>query len=634
MIIGICLRNFKVYRNINYIPLSDGSNFSAIIGLNGVGKSTILEALDCFFNQKLWIHHIDNSAIDDSWVMPVFALQKSDKELEDYPLIKKISNYVIRGDLGADAISANYRPYVELLRNNLPKNIGDCYILPICIQCNYRTTLGLFNTVQFKQAIFTSDLEEREYEAKLQELYDLIRTKLSYVYVPKDIEADKLANFENQEIQRLIGKDLEDIIKTSLPKEKISSISQNLKNFVGEVSDSLDGYVFRTSSYYQPNLKPYKIYSLIIEEFFALRKLYKTVNDGKDIPLSQLSSGEKQQAIISLVTKIISNYRESGNRLIVAMDEPESSLHISLCYSQFERLYDISNICCQVLLTSHWYGFIPTLTGGNIVNISLNEKHEVNIFDVFRYKEQLRIADGESKGQLPVDITLKSNNDLIQSILSSIIRNEGYNWLICEGSSDKIYLNEYLKEEIEYKHLRIIPVCKAKEVKKMYDQLSLAAEDMKKDIKGKVFLLVDTDANFYNIPTHNVVDELIRCRRIVNDKENTLLVKCEANPQSPKTDIEDALNGKLFHKTLLTFKDANPELAIIDDSPKDECCSGYAMNLGQQDYEKLDTFFNKNKGQNKVQFALAYIKIMNSGQYIVPHWIQEIKNFFKNTNNT
>ena len=36
MIIGLIIRNFKVYKKINYIPLSKGSNFNGLIGINGI----------------------------------------------------------------------------------------------------------------------------------------------------------------------------------------------------------------------------------------------------------------------------------------------------------------------------------------------------------------------------------------------------------------------------------------------------------------------------------------------------------------------------------------------------------------------------------------------------------------------
>ncbi|GKH60110.1 AAA family ATPase [Campylobacter ureolyticus] len=54
MIIGILLKNFKVYSGLNYIPISTKYNFSAYIGDNGIGKSSILEALDTYFNDRPW----------------------------------------------------------------------------------------------------------------------------------------------------------------------------------------------------------------------------------------------------------------------------------------------------------------------------------------------------------------------------------------------------------------------------------------------------------------------------------------------------------------------------------------------------------------------------------------------------
>jgi AAA15 family ATPase/GTPase len=54
MLIGVLLRNYKSYKGINFIPISNGSGFSAFIGKNGVGKSSILESLDNFFNGGSW----------------------------------------------------------------------------------------------------------------------------------------------------------------------------------------------------------------------------------------------------------------------------------------------------------------------------------------------------------------------------------------------------------------------------------------------------------------------------------------------------------------------------------------------------------------------------------------------------
>ncbi|MDO5090335.1 MAG: hypothetical protein Q4D61_02205 [Cardiobacteriaceae bacterium] len=56
MIVGVFLQHFKIYHGVNFIPISNGSSFCGLLGNNGVGKSSVLEALDCFFhyNQKTW----------------------------------------------------------------------------------------------------------------------------------------------------------------------------------------------------------------------------------------------------------------------------------------------------------------------------------------------------------------------------------------------------------------------------------------------------------------------------------------------------------------------------------------------------------------------------------------------------
>ncbi|PSD43657.1 hypothetical protein C7E23_15385 [Elizabethkingia anophelis] len=52
MITSLFIRHFKIYKGINFIPISEGCGFSSLIGENGVGKSSILEALDYIFNRK------------------------------------------------------------------------------------------------------------------------------------------------------------------------------------------------------------------------------------------------------------------------------------------------------------------------------------------------------------------------------------------------------------------------------------------------------------------------------------------------------------------------------------------------------------------------------------------------------
>ena len=207
-----------------------------------------------------------------------------------------------------------------------------------------------------------------------------------------------------------------------------------------------------------------------------------------------------------------------------------------------------------------------------------------------------------------------------------------YNWLICEGSSDKIYLEAYLSEEIQNKKLRIIPVCTASEVKNTYSRLSVLFSEIKDKLVGKVFLLIDTDRNPVEFDTQDGLDTHLMCRRIVNDEQEkqTKLVKIKAAPKAPNTDIEDALNGKIFNQTLLTFKNQNEGLLdFLIDEDKPEVPSYFAMNLRPAERGKLDEFFNANDGNNKVLFAKKYVELLQP-ENIIPSWVQQIKNYFQN----
>ncbi len=642
MIIGIILRNFKTYNGINYIPLSNGEKFCGLIGQNGIGKSSILEALDCFFNNKDWNQNIDSnkSGIDISYITPIFLIEKTKLKINN-DLAEKLSNEIWNfvTDTTTHTIRKKIIDKINISISQIkPEYTKENYfLLPLGENIDRDFTINVYSSILQSLHEKIEGEDDDVYQNKVRELFKPLMSEVKdlydYIYIPKDIEPNNLVQLETKEIQRLMGEKLEDVIGAILPRTKIGDISTGLKAFIDELSGKLVGYKFKVPSSNQPNLKPVKIYSLIIEEFFSLRELHKEVDGGKDLPLRQLSSGEKQQAILSLVHSIIHSYRVDSSNIILAVDEPEASLHISACFDQFEKLYNVSNLCGQVIFSSHWYGFIPAMNSGIITNIAKKDNaHEPLLFNISKYREEIKhnAADYQQTHHhdLPMDIMLKSNNDFIQSIISSIIKEEPYNWLICEGSSDKIYFDEYFKDEIEFKKLRIIPVGNAKEVKKTYNHLKVSFEELGTKINGKVILITDTDTNLLEFDT-STVRNLI-CKRIVNDigSKTTKLVEIKSNPKNPKTDIEDVLNGKLFHKTLLEFKNDYFDLLtfINDEDVVKETPSYIALDLKPTDYQLLDRFFNTN--DNKFDFSKAYIKNLKEGTYEIPNWISEIKSYF------
>ncbi|MBO7607153.1 MAG: AAA family ATPase [Paludibacteraceae bacterium] len=663
MILGIILRNFKIYKSISYIPISNGNRFCGLIGKNGIGKSSILEALDYYFNSNNKGFKKSNTGTpksEECYVVPVFCISTKivhDDFAKHEDDILALSNSIwdVVNDFGSYStqINTNYTDLIQQFYDHIAaiKDVisrEDYCLLPIGRDIDGNVSLGFFKDGVFINRLVddekapNAEQKQKILQEKYLEVFNSIIEYYQYVFIPKDIEPENLVRFETLELQTLLNTNLNSIISKYLTKQNILEISSGLKTFVDELSSKLPNYKFKAPTSNQPNLKPDKIYNLIVQDFFSLRQLHKEgKNGGKDLALKELSSGEKQQAILTLIHSIVSEYRSNNTKnLIIAVDEPESSLHISACYEQFEKLYEISNICCQILISSHWYGFIPAIPNGTITNITYSDsRNKGHIFNIHKYREEIkhqtRDYAQEYHSQLPIDISLKSSNDFIQSILMSVISNDSYNWLICEGSSDKIYLEAYLQDEITNKRLRIVPVCTASEVKNTYNRLQVLFDELRQgsQLKGKVFLLTDTDTNPLEFNTQENLETHLLCRRIVNidNNRNTVLVKINSGPKAPNTDIEDALNGIAFQKALLDLKNNGyeTELKFISETEEaEDIPSYYALDLKQSQKTQLDTFFNGNNGNNKVLFANKYVEIMKAGNYSVPNWILEIKNFF------
>ena len=91
MIAGLFITYFKTYSKINFIKLSDEHNLCGILGKNGVGKSSILEALDCFFDRdKEWNLHFNakkkgttgREGAANPYILPIFIIDKDEVSKE------------------------------------------------------------------------------------------------------------------------------------------------------------------------------------------------------------------------------------------------------------------------------------------------------------------------------------------------------------------------------------------------------------------------------------------------------------------------------------------------------------------------------------------------------------------------
>ena len=639
MIIGVFLRYFKTYTGINYIPLTGGHSFCGLVGNNGIGKSSVLESIDCLLNGKKWNYNVavKKSGLPTTkpHIVPLYLIPINKISPKNLELAKKISNYtwtVEKADIGPknQGHFITFQKQLEFLKRSFNKD--NFLLIPLGQSYDDIPNLSIFNTKELGEILIESfesnntQIQDEELKV-LQPLQAELKNLFEYIYIPKDIDYENFTQLETKEIQALMGETLNKIVERCVPQQNIQDINTKLNNFIESLSTILGDYSFRTPGERQVYLRKNDIYKLIIEDFFKIRKLHK--KEGKDwLELNTLSSGEKQKAIVELAFQFLKSYTPKTENIIIAIDEPESSLHMSACYDQFNKLFEISSLCSQLLFTTHWYGFIPTVEDGYVsVILKTHNTHKFDLISISSYRESIKQTVRDSNGKLPYDIRLKSLNDFIQSIITSVLSDEPFNWLICEGSSEKIYFEAYLSDIKKPKKLRIIPVGGAREIKRIYNYLQVAYEDFKNEIQGKIILISDTDSQLVEYSSKD--DKNLICKRIVNDesKRKTILTKIESNPKSPKTEIEDSLNGKLFLETLKEYETDNPELSNIIKRIKNptEESTYFALDLSPSQRKLLEDFFDKNN--YKFEFAKKYSQKI-SHEYKVPEWIEEIKKMY------
>jgi predicted ATPase len=630
MIISIFIKNFKIYKGINFVPISEGENFSSLIGENGVGKSSVLEALDFSLNGKNgneW--PVNNEAKNDGglkgtnapYLTPVFLIKKSslkqDKkdEIEFFNKAEKLSNYLwhTKQKTKARGLSEFYEQRKQLLENYNPKE----YFL-IIIGRKYDSNDMFFGTYHTYLDFITDNPQIEHTEKELQDyfkgFYEYIISHYSYLYIPVETDVHSYTKLETQEMQKLMDKNIQSEIENAITPTTIRQINKSLNEFVADIENVLEEYKYKGK--FKNSLTMPDLVSKIIEAYFSIKILNKKTASSKLIPVRELSSGEKRKALIDVAYSFLINNNSRNDNIILAIDEPEASLHISACYSQFEKLINLSKLNSQIIISTHWYGYLPIVSNGNATSITKNEKNETSIqyFNLYNYREKITQDRNKVKGPLPVHYNIKSYNDLVQSILFSLIQDKPYNWIVCEGLSEKIYFEQMFSEDIKTKNLRFLPLGSFKEVKKLYSLLLAPIQDPDYQIKGKVICLIDTDAERMNIDFSKTKNLFFK--RLMNNKtKGTTIIDVNSNITNPPTEIEDCLNPHIYKQTLIEFAEEYETIKNIlttNEIRLNALNSYYTFDLRESEKEDIKAFFDDNQGYNKIRFAEKYTEISKS----------------------
>jgi hypothetical protein len=99
----------------------------------------------------------------------------------------------------------------------------------------------------------------------------------SYIYIPSDIDIQNYTKLENDDLQKLMHKDIHAEIKQLIKQENLDLINKALQEFISNISAKLINYKYLIKSEERQNLSMNDLISKIIEAYFSTKILKNVI---------------------------------------------------------------------------------------------------------------------------------------------------------------------------------------------------------------------------------------------------------------------------------------------------------------------------------------------------------------------
>ena len=453
---SVTLKNFRGYRDDTTINFED---LTAFVGRNDIGKSTILEALDIFFNDGKGIVKLDKDDInvdarkqDDTEIkiavcfddLPDRVVIDSSSETtlaQEYLLnaegrLEIIKRYPNAGSakVSIHALHPSHPQCKDLmkkkdsdLRTIIDKNDIPCAdktknpVMRDAIRMHYKDDLGL----EMAEINIGKDETKSVWE-KLQR------------YLPDYwlFQADRENSDGDSEVQ--------DPLKAAVRRVMNSTECRDMLKHVAEaVVQELNAVAERTLDKLgnlDPNIADNLKAVIPAVESLKWADVFKGVNisTDDDIPINKRGSGIKRMVLLSFFQAEVERIRHDadGSSIIYAIEEPETAQHYDSQKKMIKALLDLAKVeNTQIIMTTH----------------SATVVKELN-FDVIRLVREVngRLVVEHTPPRLLPYPTLNEINYLAFDETTAEYFDELYGYLV-----EKEHFKEYKKgkERVAYKKL-------------------------------------------------------------------------------------------------------------------------------------------------------------------------------------
>lgn len=368
------IKNFRGYRTETIIPIS---NLTAFIGKNDAGKSSVLEALEIFFNNSLVVCEREDLNINaDGNQIEITCV------FNDYP------NEIVIDAAAPTSLTNEY-----LLNENHKLEIKKVFSATaakpkekVFIICNHPTAQNANDLLELKKADLKAratslNIPQANYNGNInstirQAIWDsfdnlqLARTELLVDKEDTKKVYDTLKNylpiyalFQSDRQSKDDDKEVTDPMKLAV-QQALAELTDEIEHIKNEVRNKAIDTANRTLAKLK-EMSPELADELIPEfktepKFDSQFKL--TINSEDNIPINKRGSGVRRLILLNFFRAEAERLRNQhqGNQIIFAFEEPETSQHPDHQEMLIQAFIELANTGnSQIILTTH----TPALAG-------------------------------------------------------------------------------------------------------------------------------------------------------------------------------------------------------------------------------------------------------------------------------
>lgn len=549
-LIEVKIKNFRGYKEETKLELN---NLTALLGKNDVGKSTIMEALEIFFNNKtviiekedLSINHDENNrdieitCVFDNLPSSLSIDTSSTTTLEREFLLNSDGLLEIKKKFSATTqkpkpntkivcqhpINQNYNDLLSLKRTELKKRAEYLNI--------DKNKYDARNNVSMRDAIYNDctniELIRNEIEVDIadgKKIFTSIETYLPAFALfqadrnslDTDVEVTDPMKIAVQQALSTVENEI-NIIKTTVQERALDTARRTLDK-LQEMDETLAATL-------EPEFKTEP-------KFDSLFKLAINSDDG--ISLNKRGSGVRRLILMNFFRAEAErrlNDNERNTNIIYAIEEPETALHPSqqkMLIASLKKLSEKEN--CQILVTTHNPALAELI---ELESLRLIKKEDLNV----------SIKGGDSNIYAEITKELGIFPEPIYENVRGVILVEGKDDIkFLEHLSNVLKEEKICEENFNDRKISIIPTGGCNNLK-FWVQTKIIEEF---NIPWAVFL--DSDKKEETMHTDNV-------RTINRYKKSGHIAIC-----TRKREIENYFSPELFNHeiTIQDFNDAKQEI--------------------------------------------------------------------------